>query len=200
VLRLAEAYYPSWDRPYAEHLGRAFEMRVDRKVGTLSKGETRRLQLLLALAHRPPLLLLDEPTDGLDPLVRRRALALLAEHLTDTPTTVVLSTHQVHEVQDLADHLGVLRGGRLVVQMSRDELHRTVRRYEAEIPDGWEAPSELAAVGLRRWRGKEMQWTVVGDEDDVTRRLTRSGVRVRQVRPLALEDAALALLAEEITR
>jgi ABC-2 type transport system ATP-binding protein len=158
------------------------------------------LQFVLALAHRPPLLLLDEPTDGLDPMVRHRTFAQLAEHLADTPTTVVISTHHIHEVESLADHVGVLSAGRLVAQMSRDELRRTVLRYRVEVPEGWEAPPELRIASLRRSRGgREVQCTLTGEERDVAARLTAAGATVREVTPLALEEAALAFLAEEGT-
>jgi ABC-2 type transport system ATP-binding protein len=198
LLAHAAAYYPAWDHAYAERLGRALDVRLDRTLGGLSKGEARRLQLVLALAHRPPLLLLDEPTDGLDPVVRRRVLALLAEHLADAPTTVLLATHHVHEVESLADHVGVLRAGRLLAQLPRVELQRTVRRYRVELPAGWEAPPELHAMGGARARpGREAQWTLVGDEREVTARLTDSGALVHEVTALRLEDAALALLPEE---
>jgi ABC-2 type transport system ATP-binding protein len=198
LLRHAAAFYPEWDHAYADHLTRALGVRPQRRVGGLSKGETRRLQLVLALAYRPPLLLLDEPTDGLDPVVRRRALALLAEHLADAPTTVLVSTHHVHELESLADHVGVLRDGRLVAQMPREELQRTVRSYQLEVPDGWEPPRELQATGLRRSAaGRDVRCTLVGDEREVTRRLAAAGARVRQVSTLALEDAALAFLPED---
>ncbi len=191
-------HYPKWDHAYADHLIQVFGVRPERKIGTLSKGETRRVQFVLALAHRPPLLLLDEPTDGLDPVARNRALAQLAEHLADTPTTVVIATHHVHEVESLADHVGVLNAGRLVTQMSRDELRRTVRRYRVEVPDGWQAPPELRTSSLRRSRnGREMQWTLIGEERDLTARLATAGATVRDITPLALEEAALAFLAEE---
>ncbi|HST60104.1 MAG TPA: ABC transporter ATP-binding protein, partial [Longimicrobium sp.] len=199
LLRHASAFYPAWDGAYAAHLGTALGLRLDRRLGTLSKGENRRLQLVLAMAHRPSLLLLDEPTDGLDPVVRRRALALLAEHLADTPTTVLVSTHHVHEVESLADHVGVLRGGRLVAQMPRDELQRTVLRYRVEVPDGWEAPPGLDPVGVRRSRaGRALQWTLVGEEREVAGRLAASGATVREVSTLGLEDAALAFLPDEV--
>ncbi|HEV2146400.1 MAG TPA: ABC transporter ATP-binding protein [Longimicrobiaceae bacterium] len=199
MIQQVAAYYPAWDGAYADRLSRAFGLRLDRKVGALSKGETRRLQLLLALAHRPPLLLLDEPTDGLDPVVRRRTLALLAEHLADTPTTVLVSTHQIYEVESLADHVGVLRDGRLVAQMARDELHRRVRRYRVEVPEGWKAPPELHVADLRRSRaGREVQCTLVGEEREVAERLALAGAQVREVTPLGLEDAALAFLSEEV--
>jgi len=175
-------------------------VRLERRIGTLSKGETRRVQFVLALAHRPALLLLDEPTDGLDPIARNRALTQLAEHLADTPTTVLISTHHIHEVESLADHVGMLSAGRLVAQMSRDELRRTVLRYRVEVPEGWQAPADLRIASTRRSRGgREMQWTLAGEERDVTARLTASGATVRDVTPLALEEAALAFLGEEET-
>lgn len=201
LLQHVAAYYPAWDHQYAEQLTSALEVRPTKKIGGLSKGDTRRLQLVLALAHRPPLLLLDEPTDGLDPVVRKRVLALLAEHLADSPTTVLITTHHIHEVESLADHIGVLRAGRLVGQMTREELQRTVRRYRIEIPDGWEAPRDLVVAGPRSARAtREVRWTVVGDEREVTDRLTTSGARVREVSSLPLEEAALALLPDEAAR
>jgi ABC-2 type transport system ATP-binding protein len=200
LIQHVAAHYLAWDHAYADRLIEVFGVRVQRKVGTLSKGESRRLQFVLALAHRPPLLLLDEPTDGFDPVVRNRTLAQLAEHLADTPTTVVIATHHIHEVESLADHVGVLSAGRLVAQMSRDELRRTVLRYRVEVPEGWEAPPELRTPSLRRSRGgREVQWTLIGEERDVTARLAAAGAAVRDVTPLALEEAALAFLADEGT-
>ena len=199
LIRHVAAHYPAWDQAYTAQLVEIFGVRPERKTATLSKGESRRLQFVLALAHRPPLLLLDEPADGLDPVVRNRTLAHLAEHLADTPTTVIISTHHVHEVESLADHVGVLDAGRLVAQLSRDDLRRTVRRYRVEVPEGWEAPLELRTPTLRRSRGgREMQWTLIGEEHDVTARLTAAGATVRDVTPLALEEAVLAFLSEEV--
>jgi ABC-2 type transport system ATP-binding protein len=200
LIRHAAAHYPAWDHAYAAHLTGLFGVRLERKAGTLSKGEARRLQFVLALAHRPPLLLLDEPTDGLDPMMRSRTLAQLAEHLADTPTTIVIATHHIHEVESLADHAGVLREGRLVAQMTRDELRRTVLRYRVEVPEGWQPPPELRTASLRRSRaGREVQWTLIGEPDEVRARLAAAGATVRDVTPLALEEAALAFLAEEGT-
>lgn len=198
LLRHVAAFYPEWDHAYADRLVHALGVPPQQLVGGLSKGGTRRLQLVLALAHRPALLLLDEPTDGLDPVVRRRALALLAEHLADTPTTILISTHHIQELESLADHVGMLRDGRLVAQMPREELQRTVRSYQFEVPDGWQVPQELQATALRRSSaGRDVRCTLVGEEQEVTGRLVASGARVRQVSTLALEDAALAFLPED---
>jgi ABC-2 type transport system ATP-binding protein len=201
LLQHVASYYPSWDDAYADHLIRRLDLHASRRVGSLSKGETRRLQLVMALAHRPPLLLLDEPTDGLDPVVRKRTLALLAEHLADTPTTVLITTHHLYEVESLADHVGVLSTGRLIAQMPRDDLQRTVRRYRVEVPEGWQTPSDLRIASERRSRtGREVQCTVVGEEREITERFTLAGARVHEVLSLALEDAALAFLPEEAMR
>lgn len=201
LMRHVAMHYPAWDHAYATRLTEVFGINPDRKTRTLSKGEARRLQFVLALAHRPPLLLLDEPTDGLDPVMRNRTLAELAGHLADTATTVIIATHHVQEVESLADHVGVLSAGRLVAQMSRDELRRTVRRYRVEVPERWQAPPELRTPSLRRSAGgREVQWSLIGDEHDVAARLTAAGASVRDVTPLALEEAALAFMSEEAGR
>jgi ABC-2 type transport system ATP-binding protein len=197
LLQHAAAYYPTWDRSYAEHLGSALGLRLDRRVATLSKGESRRLQIVLALAHRPPVLLLDEPTDGLDPLVRARLLSLVAEHLADSPTTILISTHQIHELESLADHVGVLRDGALVAQVSRDDLQCRVGSYRVELPVGWHATPELIAAGVRPTGARQAQWTLVGDRRELIDHLTLTGALVHEVQPLTLEGAVLALLAAE---
>ena len=190
------AFYPTWDHEYTDRLVRAFDLRLDRRFGKLSKGQARRVQLTLALAHRPPLLLFDEPTDGLDPVMRDETLGMLAEHLTETPTTVLISTHLVHEVERLADHLGVLRGGRLQAQLPVGALHHGLRRYRAEVPEGWRGVPTLNGAVIRRTSTpREVQWTVWGDEAELLQHFARAGATVRDAAPLSLEDATLALLS-----
>jgi ABC-2 type transport system ATP-binding protein len=96
--------------------------------------------------------------------------------------------------------MGVLRDGRLVAQMSRDEIQRTVRRYRAEVPELWQAPPDLQAGGVRSSTRREMQWTLIGDERAVVERLTQAGALVREVSAMTLEAAALALLTQDVTR
>jgi ABC-2 type transport system ATP-binding protein len=195
LLQHHAAFYPGWDAPYAARLADVFALPLGRKFGTLSRGHARRVQLVLALAHRPPLLLLDEPTDGLDRLVRDELLGILAEHLVETPTTILMSTHLIHEVDPLADHLGVLRDGRLVAQLPRDRLHRMLRRYRAEVPAGWIPPDVLErAVVHRTGSGREIRWIVWGEEAEVAAHLARAGATLREASPLTLDDAVLALL------
>jgi ABC-2 type transport system ATP-binding protein len=189
-------YFPTWDAEYARHLVRAFDLRVDRRMDTLSKGQGRRVHLALALAHRPPLLILDEPTDGLDPVMRDETLGTLMEHLADTPTTVLLSTHHVTEVEQIADHIGVLRDGELRAQMPLLDLQSGLRRYRAEIPAGWQGASLFGRSVLRRaTSATEVDWTVWGVEDTIAGELARAGAIVREAASLTLHDATLALLS-----
>ena len=192
------AYFPSWDERYAADLKGKMAIDGRQRYGGLSKGEARRVQLVQALAHRPPLLLMDEPTDGLDPLAQDRFQALLADHLAQTPTTVLISTHRVHEVEGLGDCLGVLREGRLVAQLERERLDRRLVRVRAEVPDGWSVTPELTApVVGRGGRGREIAWTVWSDAEEAHAAFTAAGATVRGVERLNLEEATRALLAME---
>jgi len=197
LLRHHAAYFPGWDDTYAQRLVRDLEIPLPARCGTLSKGQARRVQLVMALAHRPPLLLLDEPTDGLDPLVRDRVIGMLADHLAASPTTVLLSTHLVHEVEGLGDHLGVLRSGRLLAQIERDELSRRLVRVRGEVAEGWpEAALALPfPVVARGGRGRERSWTLWTDGEPVEAALGAAGITVRSAHALGLEEATRALLA-----
>ncbi len=204
LLAYLAAYRPTWDAEYAVRLAAELELRNVARYGELSKGEARRVQLVAALAHRPQLLLLDEPTDGLDPVMRDRFQALLADHLAASETTVLLSTHLVQETELLASHLGVLAGGRLRAQVDTAILADRLRRYRAEVPAdfGGDVPSgDLAGLGPRvldrRDARGEIDWVVWGDEEEVLDALRGLGAEPRQVRRLGLSEAARTLIGLE---
>ncbi len=198
LLQHHAVYYPSWDPAYARRLMEMYEVDPNKKCHTLSKGQSRRVQLIQALAHRPPLLLLDEPTDGLDHVVRDATLSMLSEHFADCPTAVLISTHRVYEVEPLVDHVGVLSGGRLVGQLPRGDLRRSLLRYSADVPEAWSQPKDVGGrVVNRRGGAREIEWTVWGDRDVVTRNLVQAGATVRDVQSLSVDEAAIALLTGE---
>lgn len=198
LMRYHAGYFPSWDAAYASELSKQFGIRPEMRFDRLSKGQQRRVQLLLALAQRPSVLVMDEPTDGLDPAMREQMLSTLADHMARFPTTVLVSTHLVHETERLGDHLGVMLEGRVEVQCTRETLRRRLRRYRIQVPDGWRgAPALGDAVIRRNGSRREVAWTIWGDEADVSARLRAAGATVRQVDPLTLEESALALLTRQ---
>jgi len=194
-LRHHAAFFEAWDPAYADTLCQRLRVPLGARMRNLSKGAARSVMLVSALAHRPPVLLLDEPTDGLDPLAREGFSALLVEHITTWETTLVWCTHHVHEVERMADHVGVLRDGRLVLQAPCDKVRRRLRRYWARVPEGWTgAPGMSGRVLLREGEGRELALTIWGDERDVVERLAAAGATVQDTAPLTLEEATLALL------
>ncbi len=194
-LKFVSPYYPSWDTDYCGQLANAFSLQMDTSLTRFSTGEHRRLQLITALVHRPPLLLLDEPFEGLDPLIRRKVLRLLTQHLADTPTTVLITSNQIHELESLADYIGILGSGKLVAQMSREKLHLLVRNYSIETPQDWSLPEQFSGLVMKYSSlGREQQFTLLGEESDVINRLSQSGASVKDVQPLSFEDASFALL------
>jgi ABC-2 type transport system ATP-binding protein len=194
-LRHHAAFFETWDPEYAAFLCRRLNVPMLNGLQSLSKGALRSMILVTALAHRPPVLLLDEPADGLDPLAREELMALMADHVAEAPTTLLWSTHHVHEVERMADHVGVLRDGRLVLQAPRDAVRLRLRRYRAGVPEGWMgAPGLNGQVLLREGEGREVALTVWGEEREVAERLAAAGATVHDAAPLSLEEATVALL------
>jgi ABC-2 type transport system ATP-binding protein len=194
------SFYPNWDEAYAGQLIRLLDVRTESRVGTMSKGQARRVQIVAALAHRPSLLLLDELTDGLDPLAREEVLGLLASHLADTGATAILSTHLVAEVETLIDHVGVLRSGRLVAQAPTEHLLGRLLRYHIDAPENWQAPPALSARLLRRETGlgKSARLVAAGSEPELVSAIVASGAGVREVTRLTLAESVPILLQSEM--
>lgn len=115
LMRYSRAFYPGWDDAYAEALRREFALDAAAQIKTLSKGQKARAGLLVALAYRPDLLLLDEPSSGLDPIVRRDILGAVMRTIADEGRTVLFSSHLLDEVERVADHVTMIDAGRIVL-------------------------------------------------------------------------------------
>lgn len=115
LIRYSQAFYPAWDDAYAEELRVAFALGPAEQIKTLSKGQKARMGLLIALAYRPELLVLDEPSSGLDPIVRRDILGAVIRTIADEGRTVLFSSHLLEEVEEVADHVTMISSGRIVL-------------------------------------------------------------------------------------
>ena len=133
LIRYTSAFYPKWDDDYAEELRRAFALDPAAKIKDLSKGQKARAGLLIALAHRPELLVLDEPSSGLDPIVRRDILGAVIRTIADEGRTVLFSSHLLEEVEQVADHVTMINQGRIVLSDRLDAIKES-HRVDGRVP------------------------------------------------------------------
>src|SRR4051794_12219730 len=122
LMRYSRAFYPGWDDAYAGELRTMFALDLAAKIKTLSKGQKARTGLVIALAYRPELLVLDEPSSGLDPIVRRDILGAVLRTIADEGRTVLFSSHLLEEVEQVADHVTMMRQGEVVVSAPLHEV------------------------------------------------------------------------------
>jgi len=115
LIRYTRAFYPGWDDGFAAELGRAFKLDPTARVGELSRGQRARAGLLVALAYRPDLLVLDEPSSGLDPIVRKDIVGAVIRTVADEGRTVLFSSHLLEEVEQVADQVTMISAGRIVL-------------------------------------------------------------------------------------
>ena len=125
LIRYSRAFYQNWDDRYAEELRQSFALDPAAKIKDLSKGQKSRAGLLVALAYRPELLVLDEPSSGLDPIVRRDILGAVIRTIADEGRTVLFSSHLLDEVEQVADHVTMIRQGNIVMSAPLAEIKRT---------------------------------------------------------------------------
>jgi ABC-2 type transport system ATP-binding protein len=133
LMRYSRAFYPAWDDAYAEALRRTFALDAAAKIKNLSKGQRARAGLLIALAYRPELLLLDEPSSGLDPIVRRDILGAVIRTIADEGRTVLFSSHLLDEVEAVADHVTMIDSGRIVLSAPLKAI-KEQHRVEDRVP------------------------------------------------------------------
>src|SRR5436189_5820533 len=133
LIQYTRAFYPNWDDAYAEELQRAFALDPAAKIKDLSRGQKARAGLLIALAHRPELLVLDEPSSGLDPIVRRDILGAVIRTIADEGRTVLFSSHLLDEVEEVADHVTMISGGKIVLSAPLTEIKES-HRVAGRVP------------------------------------------------------------------
>ena len=179
--------YPGWDAGYAANLIKRFELRPEQAVRGYSHGQRVKALLLLCLARRPRLLLLDEPTTGLDPVARIEVLEALADVLRDEHRSVLFSSHNTHDVEQLADTITFLHQGRLVASANKHDFVDRWRRIvcQGALPAGIETWPEIA---MARANGSLVEIKARTWNDSLPARLAAQGLTVQRTDPMALED------------
>ena len=196
MIRFTRAFYPDWRPEEERKLLRRFELPLGRKVKSLSKGMRTKLGLLMAFARQPELLILDEPSEGLDPVGIEELLEILVERCSEG-TTVFFSSHQIAEVERIADQVCILHAGRLVLDSSLDDLRQSYRRIDLAFPL---IPAEhdfrITGVEDVRIRGNQMSVLASRNAEAVVDRAHDFRATSIDVTPVGLRDVFLQKVKE----
>jgi len=198
IVRFTASFFPRWRADLERHYLRAFELPLDRRVKSLSRGMRTKLALLLALCRGAELLLLDEPTSGLDPAMSEEVLQALVAHVAREQATVFFSSHQIAEVDQIADRVAIIHRGRAVRTGALDELRERFRRIQLVFAGDAPEPA-FRAPGVERVRREGRVLTVLssaGAERILAEARALGPVSV-DVAPVTLKEIFLETVAAE---
>ena len=187
MMRFYASVYPQFDRQYYEQLGRVFDLDEKRMMRKLSKGQQKLAAFRFALAQRPEMLVLDEPLDGLDPVNRRTVWGLILGEVAERGTTVLVSSHNLRELEDVCDHVGIMNRGRMLLERSLSELQENMVKIQLVLPDGTELPGDLELLHEGR-TGRLRQLILRGSAEELSARLSACEPLFMDVLPLTLEE------------
>jgi ABC-type multidrug transport system ATPase subunit len=192
MLRYLRAFYPTWDDAYAEELRRQFDLDPRARIKTLSQGQRARVGLLAALAFRPELLVLDEPSTGLDPIVRKEILSAIIRTIAQEGRTVLFSSHLLDEVERVSDHVALIDRGRIVLGGSLESIKALHHRLTLRFDEPLARPPAL--FGSSRWEGFGRDWTIVcpGSIEEIRAHAAGFGAQVVEDQSPTLEDIFVA--------
>ncbi len=184
-------FYPNFSNEYFEKLVNNFGLDKKRPLHTFSKGMLRQCEVILALSSMPKYLLCDETFDGLDPLMRSYAKRELMAYVAEQGATVILSSHNLYELEDLCDHIALIDGGKLVIDRSLDDMKDNIFRYQTVIENAPESfmPDNIEISALTN-KGKLYSFIAPGSAEDIESKLKayceKEGCSVSYFEPIHL--------------
>jgi ABC-2 type transport system ATP-binding protein len=179
--------YPAWDHAYANTLLERFNLHAPQKIKELSLGERMKLLHLLALARRPRLLVLDEPTTGLDPVARHEVLAEITGIMRDERRAVLFSSHNTQDVEQISDRIVFIDRGQIVANQDRETYLESWRRLVLDTTPGYVPPALPGFVGCKQTPHSAVI-TLNSFDDSVLARVAQSGAVLREVETMTLEE------------
>ncbi len=183
--------YPHWDANYAKVLLKRFDLRAEQKVKGMSHGQRVKAALLLMFARRPRLLVLDEPTTGLDPVARHEVLREITAAMADEECAVLFSSHQTQDVEQISDHITFIDRGRVIDSMDKETYLDRWRRLRLEVPAGVELPALPGIIAVKQ-QGRIAIATANAFEPGLPVAYERTGARVHCVENMTLEEIFVA--------
>jgi ABC-2 type transport system ATP-binding protein len=196
AIRFVRGFYPGWDDAYCATLMRTFHLNATDRIATLSSGSKTKLSLLLALARRPEVLILDEPASGLDPISKQLLFGELLKIVEDGERTVLISSHSLTDIERFTDQVGLLKDGKLILQGRTDEVVERYRIAEFFTVNGTTLASP-PPEGLLILKGQGNRWHALLDQQSGAQEwLQGHGAQQITLTRLTLEDLFVALFKE----
>ncbi len=191
LLQFVRGFYPSWDDAYCQHLLTTLNVGLNERIRALSFGARMKLGLVLALAWRPRLLILDEPTAGLDAVSKKQVFAELLAAVQDEERTVLISSHHLADVERFADHIGMIRDGKLLLEGPTAEVVERFQMLDFVTENGRDLAS---APGFFIQKHERDRWQALVDTQLNTKEaMMARGARQITSTPVTLEDVFVAL-------
>lgn len=185
--RFYASVYPAYDREYDQKLSVQFGLDGKQMLRRLSKGQQKLASFQLALALRPDYVILDEPVDGLDPVNRRKIWSLLMTDVAERGTTVLVSSHNLRELEDVCDHVGIMNHGEMLLERTLSELQENIVKIQLVLPDGKQLPDDLQ-IQYKNTVGRLQQLILRGKQEEISAKLAESEPLFLDVLPLTLEE------------
>ena len=193
---LYRAMIPTFSDERFEKLREAFPLEEKRAMRRLSKGMQKQAAFWIALSCCPEVILLDEPVDGLDPVMRRQVWSLLLQDVAERGTTVLVSSHNLRELEDVCDHVGIMDKGRMLLERPLAALQENTVKIQLALPDGAELPVGLDILHETR-TGRLRQLILRGNGDELSAKLAACNPFFLDVLPLSLEEIFIYELGGE---
>ena len=179
--------YPKFDKERYEKLGEVFGIDPKRPLRKLSKGMQKQAAFWLTVSMRPDILILDEPVDGLDPVMRRQVWSIVMADVAESGTTVLVSSHNLRELEDVCDHVGIMNHGRMMIERSLSDLQENIVKIQLALPDGGELPKGLDILH-KSSTGRLQVLILRGKAEELTNILAAVSPLFMDVVPLTLEE------------
>lgn len=190
IREMADFYrsvYPHFDEERFKKLGEVFNLDPKRQMRRLSKGMQKQAAFWVAVSLRPEILILDEPVDGLDPVMRRQIWSIIMADVAENGTTVLVSSHNLRELEDVCDHVGIMNNGRIMLERSLADLQENIVKIQLALPDGGTLPEGLDILH-RSSTGRLQSLIMHGSAAELEEKLAEAQPLFIDVVPLTLEE------------
>lgn len=179
--------YPYFDAERFKKLADVFGLDPKRQMRRLSKGMQKQAAFWIAVSLRPEILILDEPVDGLDPVMRRRIWSIIMADVAENGTTVLVSSHNLRELEDVCDSVGIMNKGKIMIERSLNELQENIVKIQLALPDGESLPEGLDILHKSN-TGRLQSLIMHGTQEELTEKLQSAHPLFIDAVPLTLEE------------